>query len=61
MGRRLRSVPDREHADEAYRLPDTYTGPQGTSWILRWMFSRGQKPPHIPEASAEIRALAGVS
>ncbi|HEX9944805.1 MAG TPA: polysaccharide deacetylase family protein [Thermoanaerobaculia bacterium] len=27
--------------DDAYRLPDTYAGPSGVSWLYRWAVSRG--------------------
>lgn len=27
--------------DEAYRLPDTYAGRAGVSWLYRWAFSKG--------------------
>ena len=27
--------------DEAYRLPDTYTGERGDSWIARWAVTKG--------------------
>jgi beta-lactamase regulating signal transducer with metallopeptidase domain len=29
--------------DEAYRLPDTYTGERGDSWIARWAVTKGLK------------------
>ena len=28
--------------DEAYRLPDTFTGPAGISWLHRWALARGR-------------------
>ena len=28
--------------DEAYRLPDTYIGPAGISWLHRWALARGR-------------------
>lgn len=31
--------------DEAYRLPDTYIGPAGISWLHRWALDKG--PDHI--------------
>lgn len=33
--------------DPAYKLPDTYIGPAGQSWIHRWAFSKGM--PHVDE------------
>jgi len=29
--------------DEAYKLPDTYLGPAGISWLHRWALARGQE------------------
>ena len=28
--------------DDAYRLPDTFTGPAGISWLHRWALARGR-------------------
>jgi peptidoglycan/xylan/chitin deacetylase (PgdA/CDA1 family) len=40
--------------DEAYKLPDTYIGPAGISWLHRWTLSRGREflvpdEPKVPE------------
>ena len=40
--------------DEAYRLPDTYVGPAGISWIHRWALARGREwvlldEPRVPD------------
>ena len=40
--------------DEAYRLPDTYIGPAGISWLHRWARDRGREyiipeEPKVPE------------
>ncbi len=40
--------------DEAYRLPDTYVGPAGISWLHRWARERGsdsilKDEPKVPE------------
>jgi peptidoglycan/xylan/chitin deacetylase (PgdA/CDA1 family) len=40
--------------DEAYRLPDTYIGPAGISWLHRWALKRGKDlivpdEPKVPE------------
>ena len=40
--------------DEAYKSPDTFTGPQGPSWLHRWAITRGkenllQGEPNVPE------------
>jgi peptidoglycan/xylan/chitin deacetylase (PgdA/CDA1 family) len=39
--------------DEAYRLPDTYVGPAGISWLHRWALERGNEfvlrdEPRVP-------------
>ena len=41
-------------ADDAYRLPDTYIGPAGISWLHRWAREKGrdyivQDEPKVPE------------
>jgi hypothetical protein len=45
MGRRGYRVVTLEDAlrDEAYRLPDTYAGRAGVSWLYRWAVSKGVK------------------
>jgi peptidoglycan/xylan/chitin deacetylase (PgdA/CDA1 family) len=40
--------------DDAYRLPDTYIGPAGISWLHRWALERGKEfivpdEPKVPE------------
>lgn len=42
--------------DDAYRLPDTYAGPAGISWLHRWAVSKGVKVDwrQEPEPPAEI-------
>lgn len=40
--------------DKAYRLPDTYVGPAGISWLHRWALARGKEfivpdEPKVPE------------
>ena len=40
--------------DEAYRLPDTYVGPAGISWVHRWALEKGREwvlrdEPKVPE------------
>jgi hypothetical protein len=42
--------------DEAYRLPDDYTGPGGFSWIHRWSKTKGMAPKGEPDEPAWIRA-----
>jgi hypothetical protein len=34
---------DEATRDEAYSLPDTYTGERGDSWIARWAVTKGMK------------------
>jgi beta-lactamase regulating signal transducer with metallopeptidase domain/peptidoglycan/xylan/chitin deacetylase (PgdA/CDA1 family) len=34
---------DQATQDEAYSLPDTYTGERGDSWIARWAVTKGMK------------------
>jgi peptidoglycan/xylan/chitin deacetylase (PgdA/CDA1 family) len=40
--------------DDAYRMPDTYVGPAGISWLHRWALARGYDylvpdEPRVPE------------
>jgi peptidoglycan/xylan/chitin deacetylase (PgdA/CDA1 family) len=42
--------------DDAYQLPDSYTGPQGISCIHRWAMEKGIKVQWEPEAPAWIIA-----
>jgi len=40
--------------DDAYRLPDTYVGPAGISWIHRWALAKGREwvlldEPKVPD------------
>jgi len=40
--------------DEAYKLPDTYIGPAGISWLHRWTLERGREfllpdEPKVPD------------
>ena len=45
--------------DKAYRLPDTYVGPAGISWLHRWARDKGrefivQDEPKVPEFVLKI-------
>jgi peptidoglycan/xylan/chitin deacetylase (PgdA/CDA1 family) len=43
-------------SDQAYGLPDTYVGEEGTGWLDHWAITRGQPPqgaPEFPAAMAE--------
>ena len=45
---------DKALQDEAYRLPDTYVGPAGISWLHRWAREKGREyivpdEPKVPE------------
>lgn len=35
-------------SDQAYSLPDTYIGEEGTSWLDHWAITRGQPPQGFP-------------
>lgn len=37
-------------SDQAYGLPDTYVGEEGTSWLDHWAITRGQPPLGVPSA-----------
>jgi hypothetical protein len=37
-------------SDQAYGLPDTYIGEEGTNWLDHWAIARGQPPLHAPKA-----------
>jgi peptidoglycan/xylan/chitin deacetylase (PgdA/CDA1 family) len=41
--------------DPAYRLPDTYMGARGPSWLARWAITRGADPGVPPEVPAWVR------
>lgn len=48
---------DQALADPAYRLPDTYAGPRGLSWLHRWALGKGMKmraEPREPEFIAKL-------
>jgi peptidoglycan-N-acetylglucosamine deacetylase len=48
---------DQALEDPAYRLPDTYAGPRGLSWLHRWALSKGMKmreEPREPEFIAKL-------
>lgn len=48
---------DRALEDPAYRLPDTYAGPRGLSWLHRWAFSKGMPIAEEPREPPWIRQL----
>jgi peptidoglycan/xylan/chitin deacetylase (PgdA/CDA1 family) len=39
---------DEALSDQAYSLPDTYVGEEGTSWLDHWAITRGQPPQGFP-------------
>ncbi len=41
---------DQATRDEAYQLPDTYTGASGDSWIARWAVTKGMEYRKTDEA-----------
>lgn len=49
--------------DDAYRLPDTYIGPAGISWLHRWALEREKQnlEPNEPVIPEFIAKLAGMS
>jgi len=55
---------DQALKDNAFTLPDTYTGRGGISWLHRWAWSTGVDKKTFfagePEVPVEILALAGV-
>jgi hypothetical protein len=47
--------------DPAYRLPDTYVGPVGISWLQRWEISKGGKmrpEPGLPPTMKEFEDVS---
>ncbi|MBV8857266.1 MAG: polysaccharide deacetylase family protein [Acidobacteria bacterium] len=40
---------DEATRDEAYQLPDTYTGSNGDSWLARWAVSKGMENRDVEE------------
>jgi peptidoglycan/xylan/chitin deacetylase (PgdA/CDA1 family) len=48
---------DQALQDPAYKLPDTYAGPKGLSWLHRWASTKGMKTreePREPEFIARL-------
>jgi peptidoglycan-N-acetylglucosamine deacetylase len=45
---------DRALADDAYRLPEEYAGPNGFSWIHRWSRTKGMPPKGEPDPPAWV-------
>jgi len=47
--------------DKAYRKGDTYTGPDGISWLTRWAIARGERfiEPNEPEVPKWVKKLSG--
>ncbi len=45
--------------DSAYRSADTYVGPAGMSWLIRWAFTRGVRIPNEPREETYIQTLLG--
>ena len=42
---------DQATRDDAYSLPDTYTGARGDSWIARWAVTKGMKYKDMEEVN----------
>lgn len=36
-------------SDPAYSLPDTYVGPEGTTWLEHWAITQGKPPQNAPQ------------
>jgi len=36
--------------DQAYGLPDTFVGEEGSNWLDHWAISLGKPPLHSPDA-----------
>ena len=49
--------------DEAYRLPDTYIGPAGISWLHRWTLEKGKSyiEPNEPTVPEFVTKIAGMT
>ena len=49
--------------DEAYRLPDTYIGPAGISWLHRWTLEKGKSflEPNEPTVPGFVTKIAGMT
>ena len=45
-------------SDEAYSLPDSYVGEEGTNWIDHWAITRGQPPIGAPSFPQKILNMA---
>lgn len=48
--------------DEAYRLPDSYIGPAGISWLHRWTLKKGKSylepdEPLVPEFVSKVAGM----
>ena len=41
-------------SDQAYSLPDTYVGEEGTSWLDHWAITMGKPLQGFPEVPASI-------
>jgi histidinol phosphatase-like PHP family hydrolase len=35
-------------SDQAYGLPDTFVGEEGTGWLERWAITQGKPPQEAP-------------
>jgi peptidoglycan-N-acetylglucosamine deacetylase len=45
-------------SDQAYALPDTYVGEEGTGWLDHWAITRGQPPQAAPVFPPAMAARA---
>ena len=44
-------------SDQAYSLPDTYIGEEGTGWFDHWAITRGRPPLNTPVFPADMEKL----
>ena len=52
---------ERALADSAYRSADTYIGPVGPSWLIRWAETRGLAVPPEPRAESYVVEASGIA
>ena len=48
-------------ADSAYTSEDTYVGPTGPSWLIRWAETRGLAVPAEPRAESYVVDASGIA
>jgi hypothetical protein len=48
-------------ADSAYKSEDSYVGPTGPSWLIRWAETRGLAVPAEPRAESYVVEASGIA